>query len=143
MVRIAIRSDVCDPQGDNVATTQLAVDRKVEKGKVAGPSFDQEPGFGFISNDPNAPAGSAALIDNMGNIPANTTIEFQSELPSYEIANIRWGIRSDRWEGGLFINNLFDERAFLALDRERGRRARVAYITNPPRTIGVNFRMNF
>jgi iron complex outermembrane receptor protein len=104
---------------------------------------DQEPGFGFISNDPNAPAGSAALIDNMGNIPANTTITFDSELPSYEIANIRWGIRADRWEAGLFINNLFDERAFLALDRERGRRARVAYITNPPRTIGVNFRMNF
>jgi hypothetical protein len=41
---IAIRSDIFDPQGDDVATTQLAVDRKVEKGKVAGPSFDQEPG---------------------------------------------------------------------------------------------------
>jgi hypothetical protein len=32
--RIAIRSDIFDPQGDDVATTQLAVDRKVEKGKV-------------------------------------------------------------------------------------------------------------
>lgn len=42
--RIAIRSDIFDPQGDDVATTQLAVDGKVEKGKVAGPSFDQEPG---------------------------------------------------------------------------------------------------
>jgi len=38
--RIAIRSDVFDPQGDDVATTQLAVDCKVEKGKVAAPSFD-------------------------------------------------------------------------------------------------------
>jgi hypothetical protein len=37
--RIAIRSDIFDPQGDDVATTQLAVDRKVEKGKVAGSSF--------------------------------------------------------------------------------------------------------
>jgi hypothetical protein len=33
--RIAIRSDILDPQGDDVATTQLAVDREVEKGKVA------------------------------------------------------------------------------------------------------------
>src|SRR6185437_4741313 len=41
---IAIRSDVFDPQGDDVATSQLAVDRKVEHGKVAGPSFDQESG---------------------------------------------------------------------------------------------------
>ena len=37
--RIAIRSDIFDSQGDDVATTQLAVNRKVEKGKVAGPSF--------------------------------------------------------------------------------------------------------
>jgi hypothetical protein len=42
--RIAIRSDIFDPQGDDVATTQLAVNRKIEKGKVAGPPFDQEPG---------------------------------------------------------------------------------------------------
>ena len=41
--RIAIRSDIFDSQGDDVATTQLAVDRKVERGKVAGPSFYQEP----------------------------------------------------------------------------------------------------
>jgi hypothetical protein len=42
--RIAIRSDIFDPQGDDVATTQLAVDREVEKGKIAGPSFDPEAG---------------------------------------------------------------------------------------------------
>ena len=116
-------------------------------GQHVGSSYtqlaDQEPGFGFISNDPSAPAGSAALIDTMGNIPANTTIEFPAELPSYEIANFRWGIRADRWEAGVFVNNLFDERAFLSLDRERGRRARVGYLTNPPRTYGVNFRLNF
>ena len=76
-------------------------------------------------------------------MPANTNIEFDPELPSYDIANLRWGIRTDRWEGGLFVNNLFDERAFLSVDRERGRSARVGYLTNPPRTIGVNFRMNF
>ena len=107
---------------------------------------DQEPGFGFISNDPNAPEYEPILklMDTVDTwIPANTTIEFESELPSYEIANLRWGLRADRWEAALFVNNLFDERAFLSLDRERGRRARVGYLTNPPRTIGVNFRLNF
>jgi hypothetical protein len=39
--RIAIRRDIFDPQGNDVATAQLAVDRKIEKGKVAGPSFNQ------------------------------------------------------------------------------------------------------
>jgi iron complex outermembrane recepter protein len=43
----------------------------------------------------------------------------------------------------VFVNNLFDERAFLSIDRERGRSARVGYLTNTPRTYGVNFRWNF
>ena len=43
----------------------------------------------------------------------------------------------------MFVNNLFDERAFLSIDRERGRSARVGYLTNPPRTYGVNLRWDF
>ncbi len=103
---------------------------------------DQEANWGLISNDPARPAGSARLID-FGGIPAGTNIAFDSELPAYEIANLRWGVRADGWEAAVFVNNLFDERAFLSVDRERGRSARVAYLTNPPRTVGVNFRVNF
>jgi iron complex outermembrane receptor protein len=103
---------------------------------------DQEPNFGIISNAVGRPAGSARLID-LGGIPAGTTIEFDPELPAYEIANLRWGFGTDRWEAGVFINNLFDERAFLSIDRERGRSARVGYLTNTPRTYGVNFRLDF
>jgi iron complex outermembrane recepter protein len=103
---------------------------------------DELSGFGFISNSGTAPGGSARLI-NFGGVPANTTIAFDPNLPSYELVNLRWGVRADRWEGAVFINNLFDEQAFLSLDRERGRSARVAYLTNQPRTVGVNFRMNF
>jgi iron complex outermembrane recepter protein len=103
---------------------------------------DQEANFGLISNRANRPAGSARLID-LGGIPANLDIPFDAELPAYDIANIRWGLKTDRWEGAVFINNLTDERAFLSIDRERGRSARVGYLTNPPRTFGVNFRMNF
>ncbi len=111
---------------------------------------DQEPGFGFISNSPSAPAGSAALI-NMGNVDGDPnlagiqplTVDFDAKLPAYDIFNLRWGITQDRWEAGIYINNLLDERAFLSVDRERGRRARVGYLTNPPRTYGASFRMNF
>ncbi len=104
---------------------------------------DQEANFGVISNSATRPPGSARLIAGFGAIAANTTIEFDPELPEYDIANLRWGVRADRWEAGLFINNLFDERAFLSVDRERGRSARVGFLTNQPRTVGMNFRMNF
>lgn len=36
----------------------------------------------------------------------------------------------------------FDERALLSLDQERGTRARVSYLVNQPRTIGVTSRIN-
>jgi iron complex outermembrane receptor protein len=103
---------------------------------------DQEPGFGIITNRAGAPVGSARLIQ-LGGVPANTIINFDAELPSYDLLNLRWGVRGDRWEAALFVNNLTDERAFLSIDRERGRSARVGYLTNQPRTIGVNYRMNF
>ncbi len=100
---------------------------------------DQEPNFGLIAA--GGPPGSARLI-TFG-APNVTQIPFAAELPSYEIGNLRWGVRADRWEAAIYVNNLWDERAFLSIDRERGRSARVGYLTNPPRTYGVNFRMNF
>jgi iron complex outermembrane recepter protein len=59
------------------------------------------------------------------------------------LAICAFSVRSDYWEAALYINNIWDERAFLSLDRERGTSARVAYLTNPPRTFGVTLRMNF
>jgi iron complex outermembrane receptor protein len=113
--------------------------------QYVGSSFtqlgDEEPNFGLISSSPTRPAGSARLID-LGAVDV-TNITFNPELPSYELANLRWGVSTERWEGSLFINNLFDERAFLSVDRERGRSARVGYLTNVPRTYGVNFRVKF
>ena len=41
------------------------------------------------------------------------------------------------------MNNITDERALLALDQERGTRARVGYLTNQPRTFGLTARLNF
>ena len=73
----------------------------------------------------------------------DVTVPFDAQLPSYEIGNLRWGLRTDSWEAAVFVNNLWDEEAFMSIDRERGRSARVGYLTNPPRTYGVNFHMNF
>ncbi|HKU15214.1 MAG TPA: TonB-dependent receptor [Steroidobacteraceae bacterium] len=108
--------------------------------QYVGSSFsqlaDQEAGFGCVGC-----AGSPRLI-TIGN-PTITSIRYDNEMPSYSIGNLRVGVRSDVWEAALFINNLWDERAFLALDRERGTSARVGYLTNQPRTFGVSLRMNF
>jgi iron complex outermembrane recepter protein len=72
-----------------------------------------------------------------------STFTFDPELPSYTIVNVRGGIRAGSWEAAAFVNNVTDERAFLALDQERGRLARVGFLTNPPRTYGVQVRRFF
>jgi len=74
---------------------------------------------------------------------AISTFSFDPLLPSYDIANVRFGVRNDAWEAAVFVNNLTDESARLGLDQERGRVARVGFLTNQPRTIGVTYRRNF
>jgi len=72
-----------------------------------------------------------------------TTFTFDPELPAYDILNLRLGGLIDKWDVALFVNNVTDERALLALDRERGLRARVGFLTNQPRTFGLTARFKF
>ena len=72
-----------------------------------------------------------------------STFSYNPLLPSYNLVNLRAGLTRESWEVSVFLNNLTDERAFLALDRERGTRARVGYLTNQPRTGGVALRFNY
>ena len=110
----------------------------------SGSSFAQfeneKPGFGSIGDatDPN----SARLIP-YGGVPAGTTIPFDAQLGSYSLGNLRAGVRTKAWEFAGYINNLWDTNAHLALDYERGRSARVGYLTNQPRTIGVYAQYKF
>lgn len=67
-----------------------------------------------------------------------TTFSYDPEMPAYDILNLRLGFVKGRWDVAVFANNVTDERALLALDRERGTRARIGYLTNQPRTFGVN-----
>ena len=91
---------------------------------------DQVDGFGTVD-----------LFD-LGGITQDT-FTFDPQLPDYQLANLRLGVRTETWELSFFINNVFDERALLSLDRERGTRARVGFLTNQPRTFGLTARTSF
>jgi iron complex outermembrane receptor protein len=81
--------------------------------------------------------------DTIGGPLTQATFTFNPLLPSYSLVNLRTGLTRASWEVAVFLNNLTDERALLALDRERGLRARVGYLTNQPRTFGVTLRFNY
>ena len=68
---------------------------------------------------------------------------FNPKLPPYDIINLRVGILKNRWDTAFYVNNATNETALLALDQERGTRARVGFLTNQPRTYGVSTRVNF
>lgn len=91
---------------------------------------DQVPGFGTFT------------VRRFGD-PTITTFTFNPLLPAYDLVNLRVGIRGDDWEVAAFIDNLTDESAHLGLDQERGRVARVGFLTNQPRTFGLTYRKSF
>jgi iron complex outermembrane receptor protein len=102
--------------------------------------FENEvPNFGLIAS--SGLAGSARLIAY--GAPNVSSFGFDAKLPSYELGNLRVGLRQNAFEVAGFVNNLWDEEARLALDYERGRSARVGYLTNMPRTYGVTARWEF
>ncbi len=65
--------------------------------------------------------------------------------PSYALLNARFGLKNDANKVTFFVNNVFDRDVVLSDSRslaaEAGGRVRVA--RNRPRTIGVDFRINF
>ena len=83
------------------------------------------------------------LFNTIGGPLTQTTFTFDPELPAYDILNLRAGWRQEVWDIALYVNNALDELALLALDRERGTLARVGYLTNQPRTVGIATRFNF
>ena len=71
------------------------------------------------------------------------TFTYDPKLPAYDILNLRVGVRRESWDLSFYVNNATDERALLAFDQERGTRARIFFLTNPPRTFGVRALLNF
>lgn len=80
---------------------------------------------------------------DIGGPYSQNTFTFDPLLPAYTLVNLRTGLSRANWELALFLNNVTDERAFLGLDRERGTRARVGYLTNQPRTVGVSLGFDY
>ena len=100
---------------------------------------DLAAGFGTVDMTAFEDEGGATI----GGPLTQSTFTFDPELPAYSLVNFRVGVVRASWEVALFINNLTDERAFLSLDRERGTRARVGYLTNQPRTVGLTMTFNY
>lgn len=96
--------------------------------------------FTQISDQESNPR--AVSLFNIG-APSVSSLNFQLKLPAYTQVNFRVGVRSEDWEAAFFVNNLTDEKAELAVDRERGLRARYGYLVSQPRTIGVTVRQSF
>ena len=71
------------------------------------------------------------------------TFTYDPKLPAYDLLNLRVGVRREKWDLSFYVNNVTDERALLSFDRERGTRARIFFLTNPPRTLGVRALLNF
>jgi iron complex outermembrane recepter protein len=111
---------------------------------------DHGRGFCFPVDLPNCPLGTVDMerFDSLGGASIGGPLTqriftFDPELPSYSLVNVRTGLIRDTWEVAVFINNVTDEVARLALDRERGTGARVGFLTNQPRTLGVSLRFNY
>jgi iron complex outermembrane receptor protein len=96
---------------------------------------DQAAGFGTVD--------ISSFGGDIGGPYTQNIFTFNPELPAYDIVNLRIGLLKNSWDTALFINNVTDETAYLALDQERGTRARVGYLTNQPRTFGVSTRFIF
>jgi iron complex outermembrane recepter protein len=120
------------PVGSSVAYTtgvyQHVGDRYTQIG-------DQAEGFGRVD--------LTGFSGDIGGPYTQNIYTFDPKLPAYDIVNLRFGVLKGRWDTALFVNNLTDEETFLALDQERGSRARVGHLTNQPRTIGISTRVTF
>ena len=103
-----------------------------------------------LIDDEASGAGTVNLLSfqqgggkTIGGPLTQSTFTYSPKLPGYSLLNLRIGLARERWEVAAFANNITDTRAFLALDRERGTRARVGYLTNQPRTLGMTLNFSY
>jgi iron complex outermembrane receptor protein len=97
---------------------------------------DEAPNFGTVDM-------TLAGANTVGGPLTQSTFTFDPLLPAYNLVNVRVGVIRQNWDVAIFANNLTDTRAFLGLDRERGKLARVGFLTNQPRTGGITLRFHY
>jgi iron complex outermembrane receptor protein len=94
------------------------------------------------SDQENNPRSFVSGLPFAGAPGTNATV-LDLKLPDYQIVNASFGITSGDTDLIFYVNNVTDENALLAFDRERGGRARLGFHTNQPRTFGVTARVRF
>lgn len=94
-------------------------------------------------SDQGDSAGAGFLTDDRAlgfrGATGDEDLDIDILLPEYSLINLRATWERGDQELAFYINNLTDTRAQLSLDRERDGRARLAYRTNQPRTIGISW----
>ncbi|MEA3052206.1 MAG: iron complex outerrane recepter protein [Sphingomonadales bacterium] len=79
-----------------------------------------------------------------GGAPATASTTLDLKLPDYQLVNLSAGVElANGFDFTVYVNNVFDENAILAFDRERGGRARLGFHVGTPRTVGVTARKRF
>jgi outer membrane receptor protein involved in Fe transport len=79
-----------------------------------------------------------------GGQPVGSATTLNLKLPDYQLVNLSAGVDFDSgFSVVAYVNNLLDENALLAFDRERGGRARLGYHVGQPRTFGITARQKF
>jgi outer membrane receptor protein involved in Fe transport len=79
-----------------------------------------------------------------GGAPAGASTTLDLKLPDYQLVNLSAGVEfANGFDLTVYVNNVFDENALLAFDRERGGRARLGFHVGQPRTFGVTARQRF
>lgn len=94
-------------------------------------------------SDQVAGAGDFTSGLAFGGATGNEVTSVDLELDAYETLNLNAGLVYGEWETLVYLNNVLDENTDLSFDRERGGRARLAFMTNQPRTLGVTVRRSF
>ena len=75
----------------------------------------------------------------------DATFYQQNDLPAYDLTNIRAGVEEEKWSAFLFMNNVFDKKAWIADNNSLSINVptfnRVA--TNQPLTVGIDLGYHF
>ena len=121
-----------DPLGDEIAPT----------GKLRVAIAISAAGGAFWSTK-NEAGGYAGVPVDLGKEMAaqlGVAVEYVEHQNSGQITD---AASKGSWDVAFYVNNITDEKAFLAIDRERGFLARQGFLTNQPRTFGLTTRMDF
>jgi iron complex outermembrane receptor protein len=78
-----------------------------------------------------------------GGAPGTGVTALNLKLRPYTTLNLNAGVQSAHWHFIGFVNNVTDEDAKLAFDRERGGRARLGFHVTTPRMFGLTVRREY